>query len=157
MRISPRIAAALWAERRSDHRRRACCGLVMRTSILRSWLACVGLSLSGVAAFLPASAEETEWALSTKDTQIRIGIRAGAEAILELHTVGAPWQWAQTPNVQELPKSVTQGGVVSQLHWTYSGAHQDTDRTLTLVFKNTSPALELKSHWKALSGLGPIE
>jgi alpha-galactosidase len=119
---------------------------------------CIAVSLPGIAGLQAASAAETEWTLATKDTEIKIGIRNGAEAILELHAVGRPWEWVQTPNVEELPKSIIQGGVVSQLHWTYSGANRDTEhRALTLTFRNASPALELKSHWQASSGLGPVE
>src|SRR6267143_4922398 len=111
----------------------------MRTKIVRSWLAYFGVSLSGVAALQPVTAADNEWTLSTQDTVIRIGIRTGAESILELHTAGTPWQWVQTPSAQELPKLVTQGGVEIQLHWSYSGAFQDSDRrTLTLSFKNAS-------------------
>jgi hypothetical protein len=131
---------------------------VSPTNFVRPLIAYVALSLPGVAGLQPASAAETEWTLATKDTEIKIGIRAGSEAILELHAVGRPWEWVQIPNVEALPKSVTQGGLASQLHWTYSGADQDTaHRELTLIFRNASPTLELKSHWKASSGLGPVE
>jgi alpha-galactosidase len=125
---------------------------------VRRWVVYIALSLPGIAGLQAAAAAETEWTLATKDTEIKIGIRNGAEAILELHAVGRPWEWVQTPNVEELPKSVIQGGVASQLHWTYSGADRDAEhRALTLIFRNTSPALELKSHWQASSGLGPVE
>ena len=131
---------------------------VIRTTIVPSWLACFGLSPSGVAAPQPVTAADNEWTLSTQDTVIRIGMRTGTESILELHTAGTPWQWVQTPSAQELPNLVTQGGAKIQLHWSYAGAFQDSDRrTLTLSFKNVSPALELESHWKAIPGLGPIE
>jgi alpha-galactosidase len=131
---------------------------VSKTTFVRSWVAYVALSLPGVATLLPAAAAENEWALATQDTQIRIGIRADAEAILELHAVGSTWQWVQTPNVQDLPTSVGQGGVAHALHWTFSGATSDADHhSLALVFKNASPALELTTHWKAAPGLGPIE
>jgi alpha-galactosidase len=129
-------------------------------NLARSWVAHVGLLLVGVMILFPAAAAQAqkEWTLATQDTQIRIGVRADAEAILELHTVGSPWQWVQSPSVQEFPKSVMQGGVARELHWTYSRATFDADRrALTLVFNNASPALELKTHWKATPGLGPIE
>ena len=118
-----------------------------------------GILLLGVACALQAaSAAEPDWTLSTKDTEIKVGIRNGTEAILELHTVGRPWEWVQTPIKQTLPDAVTQGGAASQLRWTYSGANQDPEhRTLTLTFKNASPALELKSYWKTSPGLGPVE
>jgi alpha-galactosidase len=124
----------------------------------QSWVVCVAWSLSGLAGLQPAPAAETEWTLSTKDTEIKIGIRGDAAAILELHAVGRPWEWVQTPSIEELPRSVAQGAMVSQLHWIYSGANQDTEhRALTLLFKNASPPLELRSHWKATTGLGPVE
>jgi hypothetical protein len=126
--------------------------------ILRLGAGCVVLSLAALTILQAAPAAEPEWTLSTKNTEIKLGIRDGAEAILELHAVGRPWEWVQTPNVQTLPGAVAQGGAVRQLHWTYSGATQDpAHRTLTLIFKNTSPALELRSYWKAASGLGPVE
>jgi alpha-galactosidase len=129
-----------------------------KTNAARPWAACIASSLLGIAGLQPAAAAEAEWTLATKDTEIKIGIRNDAEAILELHAVGRPWEWVQTPNVEDLPKSVVQAGVVSQLHWTYSGADQDPQRgALTLMFRNSSPALELKSHWKATSGSGPVE
>ena len=121
-------------------------------------MACALLSLPALNCLRAAPAAEAEWTLSTKDTEIKIGIRNGTEAILELHTQGTPWEWVQTPNEQALLASVTQGGAVRQLHWTYSGANQDpANRTLTLLFKNASPALELKSFWKASPGSGPVE
>jgi hypothetical protein len=114
--------------------------------------------LAAIAATQSVPAAESEWTLATQDTEIRIGIRNDADAILELHAVGRPWEWVQTPNVEELPQSVLQGGAVRPLHWTYSGVDADADhRALTLIFRNASPALELKSHWKASSGKGPIE
>src|SRR5688572_3843207 len=119
-------------------------------NLARSWVAHVGLLLVGVMILFPAAAAQAqkEWTLATQDTQIRIGVRADAEAILELHTVGSPWQWVQSPSLQEFPKSVMQGGVSRDLRWTYSSAKFDADRrALTLVFNNASPALELKTHW----------
>lgn len=114
--------------------------------------------LAAIAATQSVPAAESEWTLATQDTEIRIGIRNDADAILELHAVGRPWEWVQTPNVEELPQSVLQGGAVRPLHWTYSGVDADVDhRALTLIFRNASPALELKSHWKASPGKGPIE
>jgi hypothetical protein len=114
--------------------------------------------LAAIAATQSVPAAESEWTLATQDTEIRIGIRNDADAILELHAVGRPWEWVQTPNVEELPQSVLQGGAVRPLHWTYSGVDADADhRALTLIFRNASPALELKSHWKASPGKGPIE
>src|SRR6202042_1977714 len=66
--------------------------------------------------------------------------------------------WVQSPVEQSLPNAVIRGGAVAELHWAYAGANQDPEqRTLTLTFKNASPALELKSYWKATPGLGPIE
>jgi alpha-galactosidase len=126
--------------------------------IVQLWVACTLLSLPALARLQSASAAESEWTLSTKDTEIKIGIRNGADAILELHTTGRPWEWVQSPIEQPLPSAVTRAGRVSQLHWTYSGASQDPEhRTLTLTFKNASPALELRSYWKASPGFGPIE
>jgi alpha-galactosidase len=126
--------------------------------IVQLWVACTLLSLPALARLQSASAAESEWILSTKDTEIKIGIRNGADAILELHTTGRPWEWVQSPIEQPLPSAVTRAGRVSQLHWTYSGASQDPEhRTLTLTFKNASPALELRSYWKASPGFGPIE
>jgi alpha-galactosidase len=126
--------------------------------IVQLWVACTLLSLPALARLQSASAAESEWTLSTKDTEIKIGIRNGADAILELHTTGRPWEWVLSPIEQPLPSAVTRAGRVSQLHWTYSGASQDPEhRTLTLTFKNASPALELRSYWKASPGFGPIE
>src|SRR3984957_7998794 len=126
--------------------------------IVQLWISCALLSLPALTRLQSASAAESEWTLSTKDTEIKIGIRNGADAILELHTTGRPWEWVQSPIEQPLPSAVTRAGRVSQLHWTYSGASQDPEhRTLTLTFKNASPALELRSYWKASPGFGPIE
>ena len=131
---------------------------MISANIARLWVACVALSVPGSALPKDASAAQSEWTLSTRDTEIKIGVRNDADAILELHALGAPWQWVQSPNVQQLPATVTQGGVVKQLHWMYAGADHGADRgALTLTFKNAAPALELKSHWKAASGRGPIE
>jgi alpha-galactosidase len=116
------------------------------------------LSVIGIAVARSAPTAEPEWTLSTKDTQIKIGIRNDQAAILELHAVGRPWEWVQTPNIDQLPDSVTQHGAAIKLHWIYSGANQDAQqRELALHFKNASPALELTSYWKAGSGRGPVE
>jgi hypothetical protein len=93
---------------------------------------------------LQAAAAQTDWTLSTQDTEIKIGIRNGTEAILELHTMGRPWEWVQTPIEQSLPAAVTQDGAVRQLRWSYAGANQDRERrTLALTFKNATPALTI--------------
>jgi hypothetical protein len=126
--------------------------------IVRLGIACTLLPLLALVGLQAASAPESEWMLSSKDTEIKIGIRDGADAILELHTKGTPWEWVQSPIEQSLPGVVIRAGAVSQLQWVYSGANQDPEhRTLTLTFKNASPALELRSYWKATPGLGPIE
>ena len=120
-------------------------------------IACALLSLPALTA-LSAVPAPSDWTLSTKDTEIKIGIRDGTEAILELHAQGKPWEWVKAPIEQSLPTAVGQGGAVSRLQWKYSGASQDPEgRTLTLTFKSASPALELKSYWKSSPGLGPIE
>jgi alpha-galactosidase len=116
------------------------------------------LLLLGMAGLRMAAAADSEWTLSTQDTEIKIGIRDDRAALLELHAVGRPWEWIGAPNTEELPQSVLQGGVVRPLHWMYSGVDQDAEhRTVTLRFKNDSPALELRSYWKAAHGRGPIE
>ncbi len=131
---------------------------VQRMRLVQRGVACTLLSLPALIGLQSAAAAEAEWLLSTKDTEIKIGIRNGAEAILELHTKGTPWEWVQAPIEQPLPKAVTQGSVVSQLHWAYAGATQDLEhRMLTLSYRNASPALELKSYWKTAPGLGPVE
>jgi alpha-galactosidase len=124
----------------------------------------VGTVVLGIAwallplATLQAASASPDWTLSTQDTMIKVGIRDGAEAILELHTRGKPWEWVKTPIKQFLPDVVGQGGAFTHLHWTYSGATQDPEhRTLTLTFHNAAPALELESFWKSSPGSGPIE
>lgn len=126
--------------------------------IVRPVFAYAALLSAALAAPPAATAAESEWTLSTKDTELKIGIRNGTEAILELHAVGKPWEWAQVPNEQPLPNAVTQGGVVRPLQWTYSGVTHDSEhRALTVTYRNAVPAIELKSYWKASPGLGPIE
>ena len=126
--------------------------------MVRLRVACAILSLLGMATLRAAASTDAEWTLSTQDTEIKIGIRNDRAAILELHAVGRPWEWIGAPNTEELPQSVTQGGVISPLHWMYSGVDQDREhRTLTLRFKSDSPSLELRSYWRAAPGRGPIE
>jgi len=121
-------------------------------------LACAAWWLAAPAAAPAATAAESEWTLATQDTELKIGIRNGTEAILALHAVGRPWEWTPVPNEQPLPGAVTQAGIVRPLQWTYAGVTYDAaHRALTLTYKNASPALELTSYWKASPGLGPIE
>ena len=130
----------------------------VRAGIVMLGVMCALLSLPALAGLQAAPAAVSEWTLSTMDTEIKIGIRHGADAILELHTIGRSWEWVQTPIEQSLPVAVTQGGAVRQLQWVFTGANQDREhRTLTLTFKNASPALELKTFWRSSPGLGPIE
>ena len=83
--------------------------------IVQLWVACTLLSLPALTRLQSASAAESEWTLSTKDTEIKIGIRNGADAILELHTTGNPWEWVQSPVEQSLPNAVIRGGAVAEL------------------------------------------
>jgi hypothetical protein len=129
-----------------------------KSRILRLAIACTGCLLPALTGVRPAAAAESDWVLSTKNTEIEIGIRQESDAIVALHTVGRPWEWVRTPNIQKLPELVTQDGAARRLHWKYSGASESADRrTLTLTFSSASPALELRSCWHSSAGLGPIE
>src|SRR5579883_3265540 len=126
--------------------------------IVRLAIAHAVFLLPALTAPYAASAADSEWVLSTKNAEIEIGLRNDADAILALHAVDRAWEWVQTPNIQKLPESVTQDGVVRHLHWIYSGASESADhRLLTLSFRNASPALELRSYWKSAADLGPVE
>lgn len=109
-------------------------------------------------ACVPSLAAEMRWRLATDDTEIEIGVQDNAPAVLALHAPGVAWNWTPTPNREALPKSVTQAGKMHTLQWSYVRHEYDAATgVLALVFHNATPALELKSVWKASRGRGPIE
>jgi alpha-galactosidase len=107
---------------------------------------------------LPLGAAETRWKLATADTEIEIGVENDSPTVFALRAPGVAWNWAALPNRESLPKTVTQAGEVHTLQWKYLRDEYDAaNGRLALVFRNASPALELKSVWKAPQGRGPIE
>ena len=117
-------------------------------------------ALAVLVAMVPALAfaQGARWKLATADTEIEIGVEGDAPVVVGLRAPGVAWNWAATPNRETLPKSVTQAGKVHSLRWAFTHHEYDeAKRTLTLSFRNTLPALEMKSVWKAPAGRGPIE
>jgi hypothetical protein len=122
--------------------------------------ACALFAAAMIPAFASAqdAAAQPRWTLATDDTEIQIGIQNDAPVVVGLRAPGATWNWAATPNREALPESVTQEGRKHSLRWDFARHEYDAaTRTLTLTFRNTAPALEMKSIWKAPAGRGPIE
>jgi hypothetical protein len=99
------------------------------------------------------------WTLRTDDTKLVIGVDASQKlCIMELTNPETAWNWTKSPSVFQFMDSVWVDGSTFKTDWAYqSGIINESNGTiLTLTFKNTNPAMELKSVWQARNGQGPV-
>jgi hypothetical protein len=106
-------------------------------------------------------ANTTQWTLATDDTTMKLAVASNRIFIGSLRNSGQNWEWAPAPSEVPLPgkDSIRAGPVGQTPDWTYRDATEIKSNGYTVVLRFTSskPALELKSHWKAFPGPGPVE
>jgi hypothetical protein len=105
-----------------------------------------------------AAAEDSTWHLQTDDTTLTLEARQGKVVLTQLGSAGHNENWLVAPVFEILLKSVTQQGAETPTDWQYERATQDeASGELVLRYSNGSPAMELRSIWRARPGHGPIE
>ena len=102
--------------------------------------------------------QETTWTLSTEDTELTVTVAGGTASLTRLRNPAQQWNWIAAPSRLPLP-SIRRGDKPQALHWEFREAIEDKtqDHEVTLRFTCSDPALELKSHWQARPGPGPVE
>ncbi len=109
---------------------------------------------------------EPHWQFRTDDTHLTLAIVNNRPVIWELRNPQNGWNWTEKPSEAPLldrlllaTTDATNVEWVRQPNWTYQDAEVDTSNgyRVTLRFISTSPKMELKSHWRARKGCGPVE
>ena len=99
------------------------------------------------------------WMLATDDTILTIGRNEqGVAMLIELKNVAQQYNWIQNACPVPLLNRVEYNGKSVAPDWVFQDATVDaSDGTkLTLLFKSTTPKLEMKSQWWARPGAGPV-
>lgn len=98
------------------------------------------------------------WSLSTDDTRVSIGLAENRPLIEHLQAPGSVHDWVLSATSIPLMDKVWLEGTEVPTAWRFAEADQDDSKgTVTLTFTNASPALALRSIWRARPGHGPIE
>lgn len=122
------------------------------------WLSAMFLVATSGSRFAPASTGNMSWHLTTDDTTLTLEAREGKVLLTQLGSASHGENWLLAPVSDTFLSSVTEQGAVTATDWRYEGATQDAaSGELVLSFSNASPAMELKSIWRARPGHGPIE
>jgi Melibiase/Glycosyl hydrolase family 36 C-terminal domain len=125
---------------------------------LAVWLSAAFLVATSGSRFAPASTGNMSWHLTTDDTTLTVEAREGKVFLTQLGSASHGENWLLAPVSETFLSSVTERGAVTATDWRYEGATQDAaSGELVLSFSNASPAIELKSIWRARPGHGPIE
>jgi hypothetical protein len=124
----------------------------------RVWLALFFLLAASGSKLAQASTGDETWHLRTDDTALTLEARQGKVLLTELGSASHDENWLVAPVSETLLPSVAQQGVATATSWRYEGATKDAASSeLVLSFSNASPAMEMKSIWRARPGHGPIE
>jgi len=98
------------------------------------------------------------WTLTTDDTRLTLSVRDDQPVIEHLTAARSKVDWIGHPLPVGLMNKVWLSGREQLLQWSFVRALQDRPAgTLSLVFSNAWPALELHSVWRARPGRGPVE
>jgi alpha-galactosidase len=109
-------------------------------------------------AALAASAAESRWRLATSDTELTVDVANQRPRVVSLRHPALPHNWAGAGIEFPLLQAGAVDGQDSQFDWRFSQAGMDrATQTLTLLFTNARPALNLRSRWRARPGHGPVE
>jgi len=104
-------------------------------------------------------AQTKKWVLQTEDTKIVLGLNGrGQLSLFELINPGKGFNWVKSPSVMPFVRQADIGSDSFATNWKYKSATVDRKNgtTISLLFKNAHPALELISMWQARKGPGPI-
>jgi alpha-galactosidase len=128
----------------------------MNIPISPTRLVCVGWAAAHTSLVL-ASAAAT-WTLATSDTRIDLTVSNAQPVIRLLQTPHAAHNWLPAGTSIPLPKQVWINERETAPAWNFVRATRNRRAgTWALAFTNTSPALALRSVWRARPGRGPIE
>jgi hypothetical protein len=98
------------------------------------------------------------WRLESGDTRIEVGVANNRPLVSMLEDVETRHSWAGGGLAETLMPSVGANGVETPTSWVFRrGSQNKRAGTVTLVFDNANPRLELRSIWRARPGHGPAE
>jgi hypothetical protein len=101
---------------------------------------------------------DKSWRLSTDDTVVVLTEQNGTPVLTQLGAAKDNSNWLPGPLPEILLPSVTQQGSSLPTKWQYQGGDFDAaSGQLVLRFSNATPAMELRSIWRARPGRGPVE
>ncbi|MFZ4397322.1 MAG: LamG-like jellyroll fold domain-containing protein [Kiritimatiellia bacterium] len=100
------------------------------------------------------SATDKTWMLATEDTELTLSVASNTLRIVRLRNPAQNWNWTPAPSPVPIP-----GVQGKKVEWTFCEASEikTNGHEVTLRFTCADPALELKSVWRALPGVGPVE
>ena len=104
-------------------------------------------------------AQTKKWTLKTTDTKIIVGLNTkGQLSLFELSNPAKAFNWVKTPSEVPFVHRVDVESDSMATNWKYKSVTVDTKEgtTLTFLFTNAVPALELRSVWEAKKGPGPV-
>ena len=129
----------------------------MNTIKQRSIATCAGLALA-MTIHAAEPPKTTTWTLATEDTELTVTVAGGTARITRLRNPVQKWNWVATPSPSPMP-GIRVENQPKPLHWEFRDAfeNQTQGHQVILRFTCTDPALELKSHWQARPGPGPVE
>src|SRR6185312_14099025 len=108
--------------------------------------------------FTFADQNSNSWRLSTADTVAVIAVEHGRPVLKELSSRKAAYNWLPGGAAEVLLPQIGQQGTAARTDWKFLGGALDSaSGELVLRFENSSPALELRSIWRARPGHGPVE
>lgn len=114
--------------------------------------------IDGSSSASTGSAKSKTWTLSTDDTELTLAMADNAIVVTGLRNPAQKWNWLPAPSMVPMP-GIVAGKEAPALQWEFREATEDktTGYQVTLRFTCASPALELKSIWRAEKGPGPVE
>ncbi len=121
--------------------------------------ASTGLLLIFLVFFSYSYCQTNKWQLQTSDTKLVLGLNAQKGLrLLELRNGDNGFNWAKEGADLPFIKQVSLGEKMIKTNWAFKKAATDNRDgiTLTLIFTNTNPSMELTSVWHATKGNGPV-
>lgn len=96
--------------------------------------------------------------LSSLDTSMTVAVEDNKLYIEELKNVISGYSWVSASGAQELPLITTVNDEATRWQYVGKSISKDDGTLLTLTFKNTDPAMEMKLYFQVYPGeMGPVQ
>jgi len=130
----------------------------MPSILLASIVIALGLAVTCSAQAAQTGASPNTWTLATDDTQLTVAVVDNTITLTSLRNPDRKWNWMPVSCPVPMPTVALAKGA-PPLNWEFKEATEDkaSGHQLTLRFVCASPALEIKSVWRAEKGPGPVE